>query len=211
MVTSPPAAATGRFFCAERARLRGDSMAGTASPGLVWVLIEYPGAGRPTVSRALILRLRPRPWSAPPRGLRMHGSSLCGVLAPPGGSVLVSAMVRAAGPYSAIKAPAPINSYGGEHGTATRTLQGSFQLWHLPGGIPAFRRSSWSALMGSMTPAAQCGGAGLWGGVRSVSDGRNWCGSAPTLAVTGSRPTPSSSPPTVCTTEARRRDLRRHC
>lgn len=46
MVTSP-AAATGRFFCAERARLRGDSMAGTASPGLVWVLIEYPGAWPP--------------------------------------------------------------------------------------------------------------------------------------------------------------------
>ncbi|WP_327785623.1 sucrase ferredoxin [Arthrobacter sp. 18067] len=38
-----PVAATERFFCAETARMRGDSMAGTASPGLVWVLIEYRG------------------------------------------------------------------------------------------------------------------------------------------------------------------------
>lgn len=40
-------AATERFFCAERAQLRGDSMAGTASHGLVWVLIEYRGGWPP--------------------------------------------------------------------------------------------------------------------------------------------------------------------
>jgi hypothetical protein len=37
------AAATERFFCSEGARLRGDPMAGTASHGVVWVLIEYRG------------------------------------------------------------------------------------------------------------------------------------------------------------------------
>jgi len=42
-----PVAATVRFFCAESARMRGDSMAGTASPGLVWVLIEYRGGWPP--------------------------------------------------------------------------------------------------------------------------------------------------------------------
>jgi hypothetical protein len=39
--------ATERFFCAESARLRGDSMAGTAPRGFAWVLIEYRG-GWPT-------------------------------------------------------------------------------------------------------------------------------------------------------------------
>ncbi|MEU6403436.1 sucrase ferredoxin [Streptomyces sp. NPDC046985] len=32
---------TGRFFCADAARMRGDPIAGTAPRGLVWVLIEY--------------------------------------------------------------------------------------------------------------------------------------------------------------------------
>ncbi|MFD0022264.1 sucrase ferredoxin [Streptomyces sp. NPDC058382] len=32
---------TERFFCADAARVRGDSMTGTAPHGLVWVLIEY--------------------------------------------------------------------------------------------------------------------------------------------------------------------------
>ena len=50
-----PAAATERFFCAETARVRGDSMAGTASPGLVWVLIEYRGAWPPNGFDALDL------------------------------------------------------------------------------------------------------------------------------------------------------------
>jgi hypothetical protein len=36
-------AATKRFFCSEGARMRGDPMAGTASRGFVWVLIEYRG------------------------------------------------------------------------------------------------------------------------------------------------------------------------
>lgn len=36
-------AATERFFCAEDARKRDDSMAGTAPRGFVWVLIEYRG------------------------------------------------------------------------------------------------------------------------------------------------------------------------
>jgi hypothetical protein len=36
-------AARERFFCAEGARLRGDPIAGTASHGVVWVLIEYRG------------------------------------------------------------------------------------------------------------------------------------------------------------------------
>jgi hypothetical protein len=36
-------AATERFFCSESARLRGDPIAGTASHGIVWVLIEYRG------------------------------------------------------------------------------------------------------------------------------------------------------------------------
>jgi hypothetical protein len=35
--------ATERFFCANGARARGDSMAGTAPRGFVWVLIEYRG------------------------------------------------------------------------------------------------------------------------------------------------------------------------
>ncbi|WP_043469671.1 sucrase ferredoxin [Arthrobacter sp. Rue61a] len=35
------------FFCADSARIRGDSMAGTASPGLVWVLVEYRGGWPP--------------------------------------------------------------------------------------------------------------------------------------------------------------------
>lgn len=42
-----PVAATERFFCAENARTRGDSMAGTASPGVAWVLIEYRGGWPP--------------------------------------------------------------------------------------------------------------------------------------------------------------------
>ena len=42
-----PVAATVRFFCAESARMRGDPMAGTASPGLVWVLIEHRGGWPP--------------------------------------------------------------------------------------------------------------------------------------------------------------------
>ncbi|MET4541907.1 (2Fe-2S) ferredoxin [Arthrobacter bambusae] len=50
-----PAAATERFFCAETARVRGDSMAGTASPGLVWVLVEYRGAWPPNGFDALDL------------------------------------------------------------------------------------------------------------------------------------------------------------
>ncbi|WP_457974445.1 sucrase ferredoxin [Arthrobacter sp. D1-17] len=37
------AAATERFFCSEGARMRGDPIAGTASHGVVWVLIEYRG------------------------------------------------------------------------------------------------------------------------------------------------------------------------
>ncbi|MGW2343578.1 sucrase ferredoxin [Streptomyces sp. NPDC001661] len=37
----PPA---DRFFCAEAARIRGDSLAGTAPRGAVWVLVEYRGA-----------------------------------------------------------------------------------------------------------------------------------------------------------------------
>lgn len=45
-VTSPVAAAKG-FFCANSARVRGDSMAGTAAPGLVWVLIEHRGGWPP--------------------------------------------------------------------------------------------------------------------------------------------------------------------
>jgi hypothetical protein len=36
-------AATERFFCSEGARVRDDPIAGTASHGVVWVLIEYPG------------------------------------------------------------------------------------------------------------------------------------------------------------------------
>ncbi|RJU02029.1 sucrase ferredoxin [Arthrobacter frigidicola] len=35
--------APGRFFCASSARVRGDSMAGTAPNDVVWVLIEYRG------------------------------------------------------------------------------------------------------------------------------------------------------------------------
>ncbi|MFF9373136.1 sucrase ferredoxin [Streptomyces griseoluteus] len=35
---------TDRFFCADAARIRGDSLAGTAPRGMVWVLIEYRGA-----------------------------------------------------------------------------------------------------------------------------------------------------------------------
>jgi hypothetical protein len=42
-----PVAPTKRFFCAESARTRGDSMAGTASPGSVWILIEYRGGWPP--------------------------------------------------------------------------------------------------------------------------------------------------------------------
>jgi hypothetical protein len=38
-----PAAATERFFCSEAARMRADPIAGTASHGVVWVLIEYRG------------------------------------------------------------------------------------------------------------------------------------------------------------------------
>ncbi|WP_018549518.1 sucrase ferredoxin [Streptomyces sp. LaPpAH-108] len=34
---------TDRFFCADAARIRGDSLAGTAPRGAVWVLIEYRG------------------------------------------------------------------------------------------------------------------------------------------------------------------------
>ncbi|NEA40189.1 sucrase ferredoxin [Streptomyces sp. SID11385] len=36
-----------RFFCAEAARARGDSLAGTAPHGRVWVLIEHPGGWPP--------------------------------------------------------------------------------------------------------------------------------------------------------------------
>jgi hypothetical protein len=39
--------AADRFFCAEAARTRGDSLAGTAPYGSVWILIEYRG-GWPT-------------------------------------------------------------------------------------------------------------------------------------------------------------------
>ncbi|MFD8671724.1 sucrase ferredoxin [Streptomyces seoulensis] len=35
---------TDRFFCADAARIRGDSLAGSAPRGTVWVLIEYRGA-----------------------------------------------------------------------------------------------------------------------------------------------------------------------
>ncbi|MFD8806172.1 sucrase ferredoxin [Streptomyces sp. NPDC059597] len=35
---------TDRFFCADAARIRGDSMAGTAPRGAVWVLVEYRGS-----------------------------------------------------------------------------------------------------------------------------------------------------------------------
>ncbi|MFJ9325726.1 sucrase ferredoxin [Streptomyces sp. NPDC101230] len=34
---------TGRFFCADAARARGDSMVGTAPHGTAWILIEYRG------------------------------------------------------------------------------------------------------------------------------------------------------------------------
>ncbi|MFD8911010.1 sucrase ferredoxin [Streptomyces sp. NPDC059575] len=34
---------TDRFFCADAARIRGDSLAGTAPRGAVWVLVEYRG------------------------------------------------------------------------------------------------------------------------------------------------------------------------
>lgn len=40
---SAAVAATERFFCSEGARKRGDPIAGTASHGIVWVLIEYRG------------------------------------------------------------------------------------------------------------------------------------------------------------------------
>ncbi|WP_461174720.1 sucrase ferredoxin [Arthrobacter sp. Z1-9] len=40
---SAAAAAKERFFCSDVARLRGDPIAGTASHGAVWVLIEYRG------------------------------------------------------------------------------------------------------------------------------------------------------------------------
>ncbi|MFF1698145.1 sucrase ferredoxin [Streptomyces sp. NPDC058257] len=36
-----------RFFCAEAARTRGDSLAGTAPYGSVWILIEYRGGWPP--------------------------------------------------------------------------------------------------------------------------------------------------------------------
>lgn len=42
-----PVASAERFFCAESARTRGDPMAGTASPGVVWVLVEYRGGWPP--------------------------------------------------------------------------------------------------------------------------------------------------------------------
>ncbi|UKA50334.1 sucrase ferredoxin [Arthrobacter sp. FW305-123] len=42
------AAAARAFFCSDDARVRGDSMAGTASPGLVWVLIEHRGGWPPS-------------------------------------------------------------------------------------------------------------------------------------------------------------------
>ncbi|MFF4244764.1 sucrase ferredoxin [Streptomyces sp. NPDC001822] len=35
--------ASGRFFCADAARTRGDSIVGTAPHGSVWILIEYRG------------------------------------------------------------------------------------------------------------------------------------------------------------------------
>ncbi|WP_223942577.1 sucrase ferredoxin [Arthrobacter sp. StoSoilB22] len=44
---SPVAAAPG-FFCANSARVRGDSMAGTASPGTVWILIEHRAGWPPS-------------------------------------------------------------------------------------------------------------------------------------------------------------------
>ena len=39
--------ATERFFCSDAARIRGDSIVGTAPHGLVWVLIEYRGGWPP--------------------------------------------------------------------------------------------------------------------------------------------------------------------
>ncbi|MFH8573007.1 sucrase ferredoxin [Streptomyces sp. NPDC017993] len=39
--------ATDRFFCADVARMRGDSIVGTAPHGSVWVLIEYRGGWPP--------------------------------------------------------------------------------------------------------------------------------------------------------------------
>ncbi|WP_338692689.1 sucrase ferredoxin [Streptomyces sp. Q6] len=39
--------AAARFFCADAARLRGDSLAGTAPYGSTWVLIEYRGGWPP--------------------------------------------------------------------------------------------------------------------------------------------------------------------
>ncbi|MFG2891301.1 sucrase ferredoxin [Streptomyces sp. NPDC048248] len=39
--------ATDRFFCADAARMRGDSIVGTAPHGSVWVLIEYRGGWPP--------------------------------------------------------------------------------------------------------------------------------------------------------------------
>lgn len=38
-----PVPGTPRFFCADAARVRGDSMIGTAPVGFVWVLVEYRG------------------------------------------------------------------------------------------------------------------------------------------------------------------------
>jgi hypothetical protein len=38
-----PMTVTERFFCADAARVRGDAVAGTAPPNVVWVLIEHRG------------------------------------------------------------------------------------------------------------------------------------------------------------------------
>lgn len=44
---SSPSPPPREFFCANSARLRGDPMAGTASPGTLWVLIEHRGGWPP--------------------------------------------------------------------------------------------------------------------------------------------------------------------
>jgi hypothetical protein len=49
-------AARERFFCSEGARMRGDPIAGTASHGVVWVLIEYRGGWPPNGFEGLDLK-----------------------------------------------------------------------------------------------------------------------------------------------------------
>ena len=95
-------AATERFFCSIDARMRGDSIAGTASHGSVWVLIEYRGgwplngfdgldlepetkalvssAGQAARARVLLVRRPGRRWRQGPSRwavLRYENSGAC--------------------------------------------------------------------------------------------------------------------------------------